>query len=62
MVNHKQGKIKINQDTEGILETLKERFPDKLPKKVKDIEEVNKLIGNQEVISYLEAYLNTKDN
>jgi hypothetical protein len=62
MINPKQGKIKINQDTEGILEALKERFPDKLPKKVKDIEEVNRLIGNQEVISYLEAYLNTKDN
>lgn len=57
------GKIKLN--TEEVYQStfsyyvdkLEERFPDKLPTKLISEAEVSKLIGNQEVITYLKSIL-----
>jgi hypothetical protein len=42
---------------EFVLDLLYLKFPNRLPKESKSIEKINQLIGNQEVISYLEEYL-----
>lgn len=42
---------------EFVLDLLYLKFPNKLPKESKSLEKINQLIGNQEVISYLEEYL-----
>ena len=38
---------------EEVIKALFEKFPDKLPEDLKDIDEMNSLIGQQSVIRYL---------
>jgi hypothetical protein len=47
----------IQADIQFVLDILYLKFPNRLPKESKSIEKINQLIGNQEVISYLEEYL-----